>query len=460
MPIFNKKAKNTAERHLYIGRASEARTSQTEYSPFRTKSTKLLNRLRNTYDVHDAINLLIEQHPDTSMGYAVLQSLVNQGGRIEFSSCSAASSARILREWNEFAERVNAVNSSGLDGLLVQLHGYDFSSGGMGCEVVVNSDCTDIEDVYPIDPRYLKWKLEIRNNKQQWVPYQCVNGKQIDLSKSNFIWIPFNPNGTPCGSLLFAPAIAAADMQLEFLNSSQTVLYRVGCPRYDITLDRESLMKSAPPDVATNPAKAKEYIQQTYDSVKASFANLSAENDIVHTDDTKISTIGGDSSAYFQGISAYADVIDVQMMNAVKTLGTLMNRRSSGSYALSTVEFKVIVDMIEPRQRAEKRLVESIARIWLRVHGYNATVRYTPNPIEWQSMLDKIEFNLKNQEFYRRSDEYGYISPDEAAYKTNGAEKAFAKREGFFAYISKLLSKNDLSGTGGSNSETEGDENN
>lgn len=440
MPLFSKKDKS---KPIYVGRASEVSTSRTEYSPFRTKGTKLLSRLRGTYDIYDAIDLLVKEHPDTSMGYAVLQSLVNQGGHIEFTSCSLASSARILREWNEFAERVNAVNSNGLDGLLVQLHGYDFRSGGMCCEVVVNDDCTDIEDVYPIDPRYLKWKLEERNGKQVWIPYQCVNGKQIDLSGANLIWIPYNPDGTPCGSLLFAPAVSAADMQLEFLNSSQVVLYRVGTPRYDITLDRESLLKSAPPDVAANPAKANEYIQKTYDMVKASFASLSAENDIVHTDDTKISTIGGDSSAYFQGISAYADVIDVQMMNAVKTLGTLMNRRSSGSYALSTVEFKVIVDMIEPRQRAEKRLVESIARIWLRVHGYNSSVTYTPNPIEWQSMLDKVEFNLKNEEFYRRADEYGYISPDEAAQKVTGAEKAFAKREGFFAYISKLLSKNE-----------------
>ena len=436
MSLFSKKPK---AKSIHIGRASEVSTSRMEYSPFRTKGTKLLNRLRSTYDVYDAIDLLVKEHPDTSMGYTVLQSLVNQGGHIEFTSCSAASSARILREWNEFAERVNAVNSNGLEGLLMQLHGYDFRSGGMCCEVVVNSDCTDIEDVYPIDPRFLKWKLETRDGKQLWTPYQCVNGKQIDLSQSNLIWIPYNPDGTPCGSLLFAPAVAAADMQLEFLNSSQIVLYRVGTPRYDISLDRESLIKSAPPDVVANPVKANEYIAKVYDSVRASFANLSAENDIVHTDDTKISTIGGDSSAYFQGIAAYAEVIDVQMMNAVKTLGTLMNRRSSGSYALSTVEFKVIVDMIEPRQRAEKRLVESIARIWLRVHGYNSDVTYTPNPIEWQSMLDKIDYNLKNEEFYRRADEYGYISPDEAAYKVTGAEKAFEERKGLFAYISKLL---------------------
>lgn len=460
MPLIGKKAKNEIRKPVYVGKASEVSTSRFEYTPFRTKSTKLLKRLRSTYNVYDAINLLVEEHPDTSMGYTVLQSLVNQGGQIEFSSCSAASSARILDEWEKFAERVNAVNSNGLDGLLVQLHGYDFRSGGMGCEVVINSECTDIDDIYPIDPRYLKWRLENRDSKQVWIPYQCVNGKQIDLSKSNFLWIPYNPNGTPCGSLLFAPAIPAADMQLEFLNSSQMVLYRVGCPRYDIKLNRESLLESAPPDVKTNPEKTRAYIQAAYDEVSSKFSHLSAENDIIHTDDTVIDTIGGESSAYFQGISAYADVIDVQMMNAVKTLGTLMNRRSSGSYALSTVEFKVIVDMIEPRQRAEKRLVESIARIWLRVHGYNSTVKYTPNPIEWQSMLDKIDYALKNQSFYRREEEYGHISPDEAAYKTTGTEKAYTNREGFFEYIKKFFGDDDSSDNSSEENTERGDESN
>ena len=199
-------------------------------------------------------------------------------------------------------------------------------------------------------------------------------------------------------------------------------------------------MATAPTDVKTSREKSKAYINSMFAMTKASFSNMSAENDIIHTDDTKISTIGGESSAYFQGIGAYADIIDVQMMNAVKTLGTLMNRRSSGSYALSSVEFKVITDMLVFRQRAEKRLVEDIARIWLRVHGYNATVKYTPNPIEWQKMLEKMEYQLKNQEFNRRNEEYGYISQEEAAQNTTGAETAHESRKGFFTYINKFLS--------------------
>lgn len=423
---------------LYVGQASEVNVSNNVISPFKAKSTRLLQRLRHTHNVYDAINLLINEHPDTSMGYSVLQALVNQGGKIEFSNASRASSKRIHEEWDAFAARVNSTASNGLDGLLLQLHGMDFAEGGMACEVVVKEDMSDIEDIYIIPPSTIEWRNEKRDGKYRWIPYQIVNAKKIDLSKANFLWIPFNPKNTPEGSLLFAPAIPAADMQLQFFDSSQSVLYRVGSPRYDIELNKERLMASAPTDVKASREKTKAYINSVFASTQAKFQNMSAENDIVHTDDTKISTIGGESSAYFQGIGAYADIIDVQMMNAVKTLGTLMNRRSSGSYALSSVEFKVITDMLVFRQRAEKRLVEDIARIWLRVHGYNATVKYTPNPIEWQKMLEKIDYQLKNQEFNRRSEEYGYISSDEAAKNTNETDKAFEEQKNLFAYVKSV----------------------
>lgn len=466
--IFSKKGGKSRDMPIHVGRASEVNVSSGVITPYKAKSTKLLQRLRQTYNVYDAIHLLIEEHPDTSMGFAVLQALVNQGGKIEFSNCSRASSKRIKAEWDEFAARINAVSSNGLEGLLMQLHGLDFAEGGMACEVVIKEDLSDIEDIYPISPSTIQWRLEKRDGKQVWVPYQYTNAKEIDLSKANFLWIPFNPKNTPEGSLLFAPAVPAADMQLMFFESSQSVLYRVGCPRYDIKLNKERLVASAPADVKSNNEKLRSYIRNAFSDIKGQFQNMSAENDIVHTDDVEINTIGGESSAFFQGIGAYADIIDVQMMNAVKTLGTLMNRRSSGSYALSSVEFKVIIDMLEPRQKAEKRLVESIARIWLRVHGYNAEVKYTPNPIEWQKMLDKVDYALKNQEFNRRSEEYGYISKDEAAHNVNGTDKAHEERKGLFEYIKKLFnggssssdnSSEDDTAAENENSESRGDNN-
>lgn len=449
MALFSKKGiENAGETPLYVGRVSGVNVNVSTISPYSGSTTvNLLQRLRSAGCDMDKIQLLIKEHPDTSMAYTVLMSLVNQGGDIEFivnGGKNQRLAKRIKDEWRLFASRVNATSGQGLDGLVYQLHGSDFAMGGMACEVVVKPDLSDIEDVYPISPQTLVWELEKRENGMVWVPYQMVNSSKIDLSRANFLWFPFAADiDMPNGNLLFKPVIMAADMQLEFFRSSQTVLYRIGTPRYKFTVNVQKMVEGATPDIKNNAIKLKEFVNGRINEIVGSLRGIGVENDFVLTDDTEATTIGGDNPAFFQGVGAYADIIDIQVMNALKVLGSLMNRHNNGgSYALSTVEFKVIADMLVPRQNAEKRLVESIARIWLRVHGYDADVKYTPNPIEWQTFKDKMEYLLKRQEYHRRGEEYGWISPDEAASKSMGAEKAYNPTEMLFEYV-KNASQNE-----------------
>lgn len=457
IPIFNKKPKKSGETEIQIygGRTSAIDTYGT--TTMAQKTTNLLTKLRNTYDVYDAIEILVDEHPDASMAYQMLLSLVSQSGTVEFVS-RGRTSERIKEEWDEFASRVGKLCANGLEGVLYQLHSSDFIAGGMACEVVLTSDMSDIEDIYVINPKTIEWKLT--EDKLSYYPVQKINGKEIDLRNANFLWVPFNPKiANPQGSLLFRPAISAADMQLEFFQSSQKVLYRVGSPRYNVTLNSEKVMDSAPPEIKNDTVGSQRngYVNKIIDNVRASLAKIGPTRDIITTDDVKVDTVGGNNAAFFQGISAYAEIIDTQMMNALKILGTLMNRhQNGGSYALGTVEFKSICDMLEPRQRAEKRIVESIARIWLQVKGYNATMKYTPNPIEWQTFKDKVEYLLKNLELNRRADEYGYIDENVAAQKSMGVEQAAESKPNHYEYIKKVF------GDGGNETnieETDGEEN-
>lgn len=459
MPIFpikNKKSKKKEnEAVIYSGRASAIDT----YADVAVaqKTTDLLTKLRSKRDVFDAIELLVEEHPDTSMAYEMLLSLVNQGGTIEFGA-NGRNTEKIKEDWDIFAQRVGKLCANGLDGVVYQLHSSDFLAGGMACEVVVSKDMSDIEDVYIINPKTLKWKLG--DDKQTYIPYQKINGQEIDLSKSNFLWVPFNPKiANPNGTLLFRPAISAADMQLEFFRSSQVVLYRVGMPRYKVVIDVDKLMEIAPTEVKNDVTgkKQQEYIANATSIIRNNLSAIGVKNDFIITSDMSIDTVGVNNSAFFQGISSFGEIIDTQMMNALKVLGTLMNRhQNGGSYALGTVEFKAICAMLEPRQRAEKRMIESIARIWLQVKGYNATVKYTPNPIEWQTFKDKVEYMLKNLEYNRRGEEYGYIDADTAAKKSMGTAKAFKPAKDLYEYIKKSFSANTAESN---NDETDGEQN-
>lgn len=441
MPSFKlfgkKKTKsNETEIEIFGGKTTVIDTNMsTEMS---SKTTSLLSKLRQTSDIYDAIELLVDEHPDTSMAYSILLSLVNQGGSIEF---SGNNTEEIQAEWEKFAQRVGKIQANGLEGIIYQLHSSDFLAGGMACEVVVTKDMSDIEDVYVVNPKTIKW--ELNETQTGYYPIQEISGKKFDLRKSNFLWIPFNPkSNNPQGTLLFRPVVTAADMQLEFFRSSQIVLYRVGSPRYKVVLDIEKIMNDAPPQIKNDVEgeKRQAYINKIISETKSGLSKIGVQNDFVITSDINVDTIGGNNAAFFQGISAYAELIDTQVMNALKVLGSLMNRlNKGGSYALSTVEFKVICDMLEPRQRAEKRIVESIARIWLQVKGYDATAKYTPNPIEWQTFKDKVEYKLKNLEYNRRSEEYGYIDADTAANNTNDTTTAVKATDGLYEYINKDL---------------------
>lgn len=400
--------------------------------------------MRYTNDAIDAINLLIKEHPDVSMAFSTLLRLANQGFQMDFymnGSTKGKNKSKVEKqisdEWRDFAARVNSISSQGLDGLIDQFHSSAFAMGGMGCEVVVKEDLSDIEDVYPVSPQNLEWRLEQRDGKSKWIPYQCVNGKRIDLSQANFFWCPFDADiGRPDGNLMLKSAIPAADMQLEFFQSSQTVLHRIGTPRYKLRINVEKLLETAPPEVRNDASgvKSRQYITDCITQYKTAFRQIGVENDFVFTDDCEIETIGG-QSAFFQGIDAYASIIDVQVMNALKVLSTLMNRRDSGSYALSSVEFKIMCDTVDSMRRGSKRLVEDIARLWLRVRGYDAVPKFTHNPIDWQTLKDQIEYKLKVQELNRRAQEYGWISADEAAKNGIGAEKAAKAESNLFAYV-------------------------
>lgn len=429
------------DKDLYTGKVTQIDGYSGNVYASESKAVNLLNRLRQTYDVFTAIEMLVDEHPDVSMARQMLLSLSNQGGKIEF---SGGRSQRILSEWEEFASRMNGISSTGLDGFILQATDNFITRTGIGYEIVVNQDLTDIDDVYLIHPKTLMWKLNA--DKQGYIPYQTINGKEIDLSKSNFRWIPCNPNtGSPKGTFLFKSAISAADMQLEFFSSSQIVLYRVGVPRYKVTIDLEKIMNTAPADTKndTTGIKQKAFMNEVITNVKANLRSIGINNDFVITSDTSIDTVGVNNSAFFQGISAFAEIIDTQMLNALKVLGTLMNRHNQGgSYALSTVEFKAIVDMLAPVQRATKRMVEDIARVWLQVKGYNATVKYTPNPIEWQTFKDKVDYELSNQEYWRKAEEYGHVSPDEATQRTIGNDTAFNPTESLFQYVKNVKTEN------------------
>lgn len=415
---------------ISTGRLSGTSSSQNIISPYRSRVTKVLETLRLIRDEREAINYLAKYHPDMSFSLWNYLRLSNQGHTMEFYGIKGKAREKrqteIEEEWKDFSSRINTISNDGLDGLINIFHKNAILFGAQMCEAAVLEDLSDVEDVYPIDPRTIEWDLEDRSGKKIWVPYQYANMKKVDLSKGNIFNVPFDPDtNRPDGNLMFAAAILSIDFQLQAYTDMSQVLRRQGYPRNDVSVNREELLKSAPPSVRSDPKTQKQFLEDYFLWTKKLLENLDPTQDYIHFDDTKISLAGGSGNGgRSMDIRAYTEMTDIQTMGGLKTLGIMLNRATGQTETWSTVELKIMVEGIKSLQRGSKRLVESIAKLWLRVHGYQAVPKFTHNPVDWQSEIDKWTVGILKQQFYANAQGMEWISPDDAASGAMGVAKA------------------------------------
>ena len=440
MNLFKRKESNQKDNDaVNIGRVSIIPSTLDDIYPYNLKTLDILKELKLKNNVADAIDTIIYKTPDGKMAFNTYLRLANSGINIKWYRAGQSVKSQPIKkydaEFREFASRIGKTNSSGLDGIIDELHGSAIAHGGMGVEVVIENLDDGIDDIYVVDPvSIIEWKWI--PEKKRYAAYQQQQGKKKDLFEGNFFFVPFQPKiGHPDGTFMFEPAILAITQQQQFLNDSWAVLHRIGYPRYHATVDSEKI-------VNTVPDKSVKSIKDAIDSAINTVAKLmrfvGKDNDFVTSDAIKIETVGAGVNGSGIDIRAWNDVIDVQVMNSFQILQVLMNRLKSGSYALSSVEFKIVRDTIESMRRGSKRIIEDICRMWARVNGYQIVPKVEFNPIDWQKELEKLDAQLKTLEINRRAEEYGYIGKDEAAANTVGAEKADNHdSDGMFEYIKK-----------------------
>lgn len=419
------------KRQIPTGRATSVDRLGT-LSPYRSRTTDILKELRRIPEEAEAIDFLRKKTPDVSMAGWNFIRLANQGHTMEFYDKRGNRMKRAETKWREFAERVNAISNSGMDGLIDQIHASAFFRGAMGVEVEVDKTRTDVVDVYPIIPQTVEWELEERDGRKVWIPYQQQGMKKVSLENANFFWVPVDPDiDDPRGNLAMTPVLWAIDFQLQILQDLQAVLHHQGWPRNDIEIDREAFMKRIPPEFNNNPMKQREWFQEEWRKLVDSFKNLKPDSDYIHFDDMKVNMQQGANAGRSLDVRAIDELVSVQVLNGLKQMGILTNRVGGLGQTESwgSITFKIFCDGIASIQRGSKRLMEEIARLWLRVNGMQGTPVFTHNVVDWENEEQRYKVKLMKQEFYAIAQLMKWIDGDVCAQEVMGAEKAVGEPE-------------------------------
>lgn len=400
----------------------------------------LLEKIACETNKFKAIDTIIEETPDGKQAYNTYLRLANQGISIELYNRNT--NRRVKKydvECRSFCSKLGVNNSAGLDGMLDQLHGSSIAHGGMACEVVVNADAMDVENVLLVDPAtFVEYKL-LKDEHRYAIYQNRTDGKKVDLYEGNFFFVPHQPKpGRPDGTLQFLPAVITMTQFYQLLSDSLRILNRIGYPRYDVKLLREAILNSLSASEKNSSEKQQKAYKKAFDEVEANLRRIGKDNDIIHFDNTEITTIGGGVNGSGIDIRAWFEVLEPLIVNSFSMTPVLMGRLTSGSYSLGTVEFKIVTDTVDSMRRGSKRILEDVINLWARVRGYPVYAVVTHNPIDWEVQKEKLEVELLRLQKARRAEEYSWISHDEAAIEGIGAEKAAgADTEGLFEYLKK-----------------------
>lgn len=412
----------TYDRPIYTGRKTKPQYYG-PLSPYRSRITNLLTKLRQTTDATAAIDLLVDESSDLSQALWNFIRLSNVGHEMKIyrlGSDREDESGRFKdaeARWREFAARINSLSNAGLDGLVDQLHLLAFTRGAMACEVEVASTLDDIVDVYPVIPQTVIWELEERNGRQVWIPYQYQTRGKVSLEQANFFWVPTDPNvDDPRGRLILKPALAALDFQIQVLTDLQQVIHNQGWPRYDISILTERLMQLMPPDVKADAQKQRKWMKEHIEWVTEMFESLEPDDSFIHFDDTQVDMgKGAVNSGRGLDVRAVQEMLDVQMLTAAKQVNVMMGRVNSSTESWGTVQFRIFVSGLMSIQRGSKRLVEEICRLWLRVHGIQGVPVFTHNLIDYESEKQRVAIKNQWAAFYKVAQLMGWIDGHEAA---------------------------------------------
>lgn len=436
MPILSKKDKEHNQ-PISLSRVSEVPSQDRNIFVSTARTSNLLLKLATEPNKFKAIDILIEETPDGKQAYNTYLRLANQGINIELFNRNT--NKRVKKydvELRSFCAKLGVNNSEGLDGILDQLHGSSVAHGGMACEVVVDKNGRDIEDVFLIDPATFteyKWN---ENEHRYEIYQQRSDGKKIDLYNGNFFYIPHQPKvGRPDGTLQFLSAVITMTQFYQLFNDSMHILNRIGYPHYNVTIDREALLNSVPTHMKNTPEKQNKLFEDNFNQVRSSLNRIGKDSDIVHFDSNTIDVIGGGVNGAGIDVRAWFEVLEPLIVNSFTMTPVLMGRLTSGSYSLGTVEFKIVTDTVDSMRRGSKRILEEIINLWARVKGYPVYSVVTHNPINWEVQKEKLEVELMKVEKARRAEEYKWISHETAALEGVGAEKAEKLIENLYEYL-------------------------
>lgn len=388
--------------------------------PKRSQKDLNLDERRFKYmDLNTLMDVLSDAHPDVSFAIWNFLRIGNSGFKVRVYKLNSENRYTTAeKDIAELFKRLKLPNnnkfekSRDINKLINQLILSVVTRGAAACEVVLTPSKDDIAFIAPVDPATITFRYE----NGRYIPYQ--NGGTLSLDIPTFFYEGLDERiDDPYGR---SPLISALNMvlfQLQVLNDIKAVVHNQGYPRFDIKIVEETLLARMPIYIRNNEEAKNEWLASRMQEIIDMYNDLEPDDTLVHFDSVEVGMVGGKGSG-----GAVIDpqklmqAIDNLIMSGLKTLSTILGRRSTGNTeSFAKLEIKLYLQGIKAIQEVVATILSRALMLYLNIKGKQGIVEIEFNPVEIRTELEQEQFRqiaFLNAAFAR---DQGWITQDDAA---------------------------------------------
>lgn len=370
----------------------------------------------SNYSIPDLLDVLTDAHPDVSFALWNFMRIANSGYTINVRKLGNGKEwTQAEKDLNELIDRLKFPNvlrfekSRSLDRVIIQMIHSAVVRGAVAGELVLTPAQNDVVFISPVDPSTIDFKFE----GDRYIPYQ--NQEKLKLDIPTFFYEGLDERiDDPYGRSPLMSAISTVLFQLQILNDLKAVIHNQGYPRLDIRVIEEVLLKRMPMTIRNNEAKKQEWLNEKLKEIIDMYSELEPDDTFVHYDSVEIG-MAGESKAMFDP-QKLMSAIDGLIVSGLKTLSTILGRRSTGNTeGFAKIEIKLYLMGVRAIQEVVETVMSRMLTLALNIRGKQGIVEFKFNPVEIRTELEKAQFeqiHLMNCQFKR---DQGWIDQTEAA---------------------------------------------
>jgi len=407
-----------------------------------------LTQYANTASSDQLINILIDSNPDVSQALYSFLRMCNSGFIVEVFGNNGKpfkQGQKVIDEWirrcdlqqtNKGFKEDRSMNS-----FVNKVHLSFFTKGAGASEVVLN-DKLEPSYLQPVDPHSIWFKRG--EQEQELIPWQLQayadiearkkgewegNYKKIDIP--SFFYQPLDARlDDAYGVSPILPVLQVVFFQIQVYQDLQAVVHKAGFPRIEITLMEEILIKNAPPQIKNNAKALTEWLNARKTEIETQYKNINPDDAAIHFDSVKLQYMGGSQ----QGLSSYdaralIEVIDAQVIAALKSLSTLMGRYRGRTETYASAEVQLYIKGVEAIQKVSGLVMGRMLTFCLNMFGHQGYVNFKYLPIELRSKTELAQWDAIRIKNHITFVALGFESFDQACIELTGHVPSGTRRE-------------------------------